>query len=43
VHLKRQRRAAGFRADLVAASRRGEAFDRTRGLPVSKLRRSGTS
>ncbi|MEV4602581.1 integrase [Amycolatopsis sp. NPDC049253] len=27
-----------FRSDLVAAARRGEAFDRTEGLPVSMLR-----
>jgi hypothetical protein len=30
--------ADSFRSDLVAAARRGEAFDRVRGLPVSKLR-----
>lgn len=30
--------ADSFRSDLVAASRRGEAFERTQGLPVSKLR-----
>jgi hypothetical protein len=27
-----------FRSDLVAAARRGEGFDRVRGLPISKLR-----
>ncbi|MBE1502696.1 integrase [Amycolatopsis lexingtonensis] len=30
--------AESFRSDLVAAARRGEAFDRIRGLPISKLR-----
>ena len=30
--------ADGFRADLVAASRKGEAFDVDSGLPVSMLR-----
>jgi integrase len=31
--------AEGFRAELVAAARKGEAFDMTSGLPMSKLRK----